>query len=221
MAGDSQFLAGNETCPGPEEIARFAAGQLDESMRQRLEGHLDICGHCHQRLVDELHSASGRRPTSAVASDVSLLQRPPGTRVADRYRIEAFIGSGGMGEVYRALDEMLSEPVAIKLLPPNLAGSEQGLQRLKSEVLLARRVGHANVCRVFDFGMDNSGRETAHFLTMELLQGGSLRAAARARQLSLAAIRRIAEQLVAGLGAAAAEYSTGTSRARTYCFAMN
>src|SRR5262245_39172556 len=74
----------------------------------------------------------------------------PGTVLAGRYRILGLLGRGGMGEVYRADDLKLAQPVALKFLPPGLAGESDPHVRLRAEVRLARQVAHPNVCRVYD-----------------------------------------------------------------------
>src|SRR5262245_60440739 len=74
----------------------------------------------------------------------------PGTLLAGRYRIVAVLGKGGMGVVYRADDLTLGQPVALKFLPPHLAGDPDRLARFRKEVAAARRVSHPNVCRVYD-----------------------------------------------------------------------
>src|SRR5262245_98398 len=73
-----------------------------------------------------------------------------GTLLADRYRIVARLGKGGMGEVYRADDLTLGQPVALKFLPPHLTDDAGRLARFRKEVASARRVSHPNVCRVYD-----------------------------------------------------------------------
>ena len=93
-----------------------------------------------------------------------------GARVADRYVIEASIGQGGMGRVYRAYDETLREKVAIKTLLQEYAANPQFLARFREEVRLARRVAHPNVCRVYDY-VDHAGTP---FLSMEWVEGETL-----------------------------------------------
>jgi tetratricopeptide (TPR) repeat protein len=103
-----------------------------------------------------------------------------GQVLAGRYRIVAFLGRGAVGEVYEAQDVELDEPVAIKVLRPEIAGDEQALRRFKREIQLARRVTHPNVCRVFDLVYDHPaepagpGAGPRAFLTMELLRGETL-----------------------------------------------
>ena len=70
--------------------------------------------------------------------------------LADRYRIVSLIGRGGMGEVYRAEDLKLGQPVALKFLPEDVARDADRLARFHGEVRVARQVSHPNVCRVYD-----------------------------------------------------------------------
>jgi serine/threonine protein kinase len=100
---------------------------------------------------------------------------PPGTLLAQRYRITHQLGRGGMGEVYCAEDLELEQLVAIKLLPAAWEKDAARLDRLRSEVRLARSVTHANVCRVYDIG-EAEGRR---FLSMEFLEGEDLDALLR------------------------------------------
>jgi serine/threonine-protein kinase len=93
---------------------------------------------------------------------------PAGTVLAGRYRVAVPLGAGGMGAVYRADDLTLGQPVALKFL--NGLGGDDQLALLRHEVRVAREVTHANVCRVFDLVEG----EAEPFLTMELVEGGSL-----------------------------------------------
>lgn len=74
----------------------------------------------------------------------------PGTILGGRFRITAMVGSGGMGQVYRADDLKLGQPVALKFLNPALAATPESVSRLYAEVRLGRQVAHPNVCRIYD-----------------------------------------------------------------------
>ncbi len=74
----------------------------------------------------------------------------PGLLLSKRYRIVALLGRGGMGEVYRADDLKLGQPVALKFLPSAVANEPQRQARFLAEVRVAREVSHPNVCRVYD-----------------------------------------------------------------------
>ncbi|UCF66855.1 MAG: protein kinase, partial [Acidobacteriota bacterium] len=123
----------------------------------------------------------------------------PGTVIAGRYRIIGLLGKGGMGEVYRADDLKLGQPVALKFLPPALERDPALLTRLLNEVRLARQVSHPNVCRVYDVG-EVDGH---HFLSMEYVDGDDLGSLIRQiGRLPRDKAVQIARQLCAGLAAA-------------------
>src|SRR5215468_1722356 len=94
----------------------------------------------------------------------------PGVIVAGRYRLVALLGKGGMGEVYRADDLTLDQPVALKFLPAGMAASDARLAQFHNELRVARQVSHKNVCRLYDLG-EADGRR---FLTMEYVDGEDL-----------------------------------------------
>jgi serine/threonine protein kinase len=123
----------------------------------------------------------------------------PGTLLLERYRVVALLGRGGMGEVYRADDLTLDQPVALKFLPEALASDADALERFRNEVRTARRVSHANVCRVYDVGEV----ERQPFLSMEYVDGEDLASLLRRiGRLPGDKALEIARQLCAGLAAA-------------------
>ncbi len=127
-----------------------------------------------------------------------------GEVLAGRYAVLRMLGSGGMGDVYAVHDRELEEDVALKLLRATLSEDASYRQRLRSEVRLARRVSHPNVCRVHDLGQH---REHL-FVTMELVRGRTLRAILRDQQagtappMPLAAVVDVIVQLSSALAAA-------------------
>ncbi len=149
---------------------------------------------------------SPRTPRSATASNPLSSSDPigggrfaSGQIIADRYRVVALAGRGGMGEVYRAEDLKLGQVVALKFLPEALSQDAAALSRFHSEVRTARQVSHPNVCRVFDVG-DADG---SFFLTMEYVDGEDLASVVRRiGRLSPDKASEIARQLCAGLAAA-------------------
>src|SRR5580693_5444077 len=123
----------------------------------------------------------------------------PGQIIAERYRVVAIAGRGGMGEVYRAEDLKLGQVVAVKFLPESLSQDANTLARFHSEVRIARQVSHPNVCRVFDIG-DADGTP---FLSMEYVDGEDLASVVRRiGRLSPDKATEIARQICAGLAAA-------------------
>lgn len=123
--------------------------------------------------------------------------------VADRFQIVQFMGAGGMGEVYQAIDTRLEKRVALKVIRSGLV-SDSSIERLKREVCLAQQITHPNVCRVFDleqYFCKELGKQLA-FLTMELLEGETLRAklqrqAGMKLEEALQIITQVAEALAA------------------------
>jgi serine/threonine-protein kinase len=123
----------------------------------------------------------------------------PGRIFASRYRIVSLLGRGAMGEVYRAEDLKLGQPVALKLLVAHVARGLDGLRRFVSEVRLARGIAHPNVCRVYDIGE----AEEWHYLSMEYVDGETLASLqSRIGRLPSEKALDIARQLCAGLAAA-------------------
>jgi hypothetical protein len=151
-------------------------------------------------------SPSPRRPRSpsgpSLATGIATASGEgfaPGTVLAGRYRVVGMLGRGGMGEVYRADDLKLNQPVALKFLPRALDSETDRLERFFNEVRLARHVSHPAVCRVWDVGE----AEGQHFLSMEYVDGENLASLLRRiGRLPADKALDIARQVCAGLAAA-------------------
>ncbi len=115
----------------------------------------------------------------------------PGAVIAGRYRVEARLGSGGGGTVWRCRDDQLGATVALKVVAP---GAD--VERWRREVAMARRIADRNVCRVHDLGETPELR----FVTMELIEGTSLRDRMR-RGIPAGEARALFAQVVAGAAA--------------------
>lgn len=139
-------------------------------------------------------------PSHASSSDtIDQARFTPGTMLTDRYRIVGLLGTGGMGEVYRADDLKLRQPVALKFLPAALSKDIRKLERFHHEVRVARQVSHPNVCRVYDIG-EAQGQ---HFISMEYVDGEDLaKVLRRMGKPSQDKALQIARHLCAGLAAA-------------------
>ncbi|HEX9710478.1 MAG TPA: protein kinase, partial [Candidatus Thermoplasmatota archaeon] len=105
------------------------------------------------------------------------LALPVGTVLAERYEIKSLLGVGGLGRVYRAHDRMLDEVVAVKVLHPEAARSAELSRRFRSEIKLARKVRHKNVCAIHEYGEHEGYR----FVAMELVDGVDLHRILRER----------------------------------------
>ena len=101
--------------------------------------------------------------TDVAAATSSEIRFAPGAIIAGRYRLVALLGKGGMGEVYRADDLTLDQPVALKFLPAGLH-SDAKLGQLHNELRIARQVSHKNVCRLYDLG-EAGGRRSSRWNT--------------------------------------------------------
>jgi Tol biopolymer transport system component len=121
----------------------------------------------------------------------------PGTRLGP-YEILSPLGSGGMGEVYRARDERLKRDVAVKVLPSSLAGDSERVARFEKEARSASALNHPNIVTIHDIG-STSGLS---WIAMELVSGETLRALLANGSLPIRALLPIAIQLAEGLAKA-------------------
>lgn len=94
--------------------------------------------------------------------------------LSERYALDELIASGGMASVYRARDEVLARPVAVKILHPSLAEDESFLERFRREALAAARLTHPNIVSIYDTGTDAGPEGARHFIVMEFCGSGTL-----------------------------------------------
>jgi serine/threonine protein kinase len=121
--------------------------------------------------------------------------------LAGRYRLTDRIAAGGMGEVWRGIDQLLNREVAVKLLPTVRAGDESSLARFRAEARYAASLSHPGIARVYDYG--ESAEFGGAYLVMELVDGDPLSAIlARAGRLSADATLDIVGQAARALDAA-------------------
>jgi hypothetical protein len=154
---------------------------------------------------DRLTSGPTLRVVTGPTPPPATQRFTPGAIIAGRYRLVALLGKGGMGEVYRADDLTLDQPVALKFLnfqaflSGGTAGSDARLAQFHNELRIARQVSHKNVVRLYDLG-EADGRR---FLTMEYVDGEDLASLLRriGRIPEDKAIQ-MARQLCAGVSAA-------------------
>jgi serine/threonine protein kinase/tetratricopeptide (TPR) repeat protein len=119
-----------------------------------------------------------------------------GSTFAGRYQVIEELGHGGMGKVYRVLDQKLDEEVALKLIKPEIALDKETIRRFHNELKLARKIAHRNVGKMYEL-MEDKG---THFITMEYVPGQDLRGLIRQMdQLTAGKALSIAEQVCAGL----------------------
>ncbi len=200
------FLAACERPPERRAAFLDAACGDDDELRAQVEELLEHHGKDDRTVAvqpletgapaDHVSDSSGPIP------DIEGDRFESGTVIADRYRIVALLGKGGMGEVYRADDLILDQAIALKFLPPDVARSPLWLERFLNEVRIARKVTHPNVCRVFDIG---HAAENA-FISMEYVDGEDLHSLLkRIGRLAPDKALDIARQICQGVAAAHAK----------------
>ncbi len=164
------FETASELAPSDRESYLAEACRHDSRLLAEVRSLLDHCDDAGDFL----------QSPEAAAPPASLLPRStpiflPGQLAAERFQILKFLGRGGMGEVYQAQDQRLNATIAIKAIRPETL-SKVTVARLKQEVLLARRIAHPNVCRVFDIEQHKSKQPAQDilFLIMEYVEGPTL-----------------------------------------------
>lgn len=174
-ATDAKKLTGRTLSDAPTSIASFAA-------------------------TSEAPTRAGATP-SGVKFD-TITDIGPGSLLGSRFEILSTLGAGGMGVVFKARDRSLDDLVALKMLKREVAGDRALVDRLKSELKLARKITHPNVLRTFDFGEIDGNP----FISMEYVRGLTLRSMLeQSGRLPYSAGLRLARQMTSGLAAAHAQ----------------
>ena len=125
-----------------------------------------------------------------------MSQLEPGTRIDERYRIVAPLGAGGMGIVYRALDEKLGRQVAVKTVAADRVGDAKARARLVREARSAAALEHPGIAQVYDVGeMEDGGA----YLVMELVRGHSLRTLMSTGEIARPQILKVISEVAAAL----------------------
>src|SRR5262245_54573877 len=122
-----------------------------------------ICPSCQQTNSEEAEAC--------FTCGKALHALTQGATLDARYVIRQLLGRGGMGYVYRAFDQVLEEDVAIKVIRGELVREPEMSRRFRSEIRLARKVSHRNVCRIHEYGEDGG----LCYLSMEFVEGVELK----------------------------------------------
>jgi serine/threonine protein kinase len=154
-----------------------------------------FCGECGTVLT-----ASGQAsPLPTETLRIPVYELATGSTFARRYQVIEELGRGGMGRVYKVFDTKINEKVALKLIKAEIASDRETLERFSNEMKLARKIGHRNVCRMFDLGEADG----LHFLTMEYVHGEDLKSMVRmSGTLSIGAVLSVGKQVADGLAEA-------------------
>jgi serine/threonine-protein kinase len=178
-------------CPGPERLQDYVQGKLDLPTHEHVEVHLDACTLCQatvETLDDLAHPPSSLwrhpPPGTATVDDPSLaplvdrvksLGRGPGLALPatlGNYTLLELLGTGGMGQVFKAEHRRLKRLVAVKVLAPEWIRSQTARARFQREMELVARLDSPHVVAAHDAG-EADGRD---FLAMEYVPGRTLAA---------------------------------------------
>src|SRR5262245_16522558 len=157
------------------QVTRIYGAALAQEAARR-DGFLaEACGSDHElrREVESLlaeQSGSLVIDRSLTNTAAALISNDLTGRVLGPYRLEAAIGAGGMGQVYRATDTRLQRTVAVKVLPHELASDAQFRSRFEREAKAIAALSHPHICTLHDVGRDGG----IDYLVMEYVEGESL-----------------------------------------------
>jgi len=162
---------------------------------------MSVCAECGRDAGDESVCAVCGAAVGVVSMPLVAAPDPHlGRTVGGKYRLDALIGRGGMGRVYRATDQTLDRPVAVKLLEVGLGDDPTMARRFQREARAATRLSHPNSVAILDFGRTDEG---VHFLAMEFVGGRSLtRLLADEFPLAPERVVRIGAQILAAVAEA-------------------
>ena len=162
------------------------------------------CPKCqHENPDDTLYcgKCATRLPFPEEAEVTETLETPKeelttGSTFAERYQIIEELGKGGMGRVYKVLDNETNEKIALKLIKPEIASDKKTIERFKNELTTSRKIRHKNVCGMYYLGEDK-GR---NYITMEFVSGEDLKSSIRRfGNLPVGKAISIAKQICDGL----------------------
>ncbi len=171
-----------EVAPGERSAFLNRACSSDQSLRHE---------------VETLLASSDDVRSSFLQSPAPRVTLAAGTKLGE-YEVKSLVGSGGMGEVYRARDSRLGRDVAIKVLPSSLSADPDRLRRFEQEARAAAALNHPNILAVHQMGT----HEGAPYLVSELLEGETLREQIKLGRIVVRRAIDYGVQIARGLAAA-------------------
>jgi eukaryotic-like serine/threonine-protein kinase len=183
------YEAAQEREPAARAAFLAEACRGDSDLRREVES---LLAQEHTRLVIDQEMLG---VAAVLLEDMSRLQ--PGTALGP-YRVEALVGAGGMGEVYRARDEKLNRDIALKVLPESLTRDPDRVARFRREANVLASLNHPNIAAIY--GFEDGG--DVHALVLELVEGPTLADRLARGPLALPEALPIARQIADALAAA-------------------
>jgi tetratricopeptide (TPR) repeat protein len=192
---------GHENAADRVECARCEALLVDvfESNDQKTDPVVGVGSFSLEGREEEADSDGFERFRGSFANTQYTGDLPRLFRFGNRYQVLEKLGEGGMGRVYKALDLELDRAVALKTIRTEKGSGPEVLKRFKQELVLARKITHKNVVRIYDLGES----EGMKFFTMELVEGQSLRDLVRDRRtIPVKEVVSFMKQMLSGLSEA-------------------
>src|SRR5262249_18336550 len=167
--------------PSRKQLFAFVRGKLSASNQAAIASHIMRCDTCCQKLRDIPDDAFLERirdaHTPASSGDFDLTPTPSKDNALprelnehSRYKIERFLGSGGMGLVYQAVHRVMGRVVALKIIHQHLIQHPRVIERFRLEVKAAAQLSHPNIVAAYDAEHEGD----VHFLVMEFVDGINL-----------------------------------------------
>lgn len=156
-------------------------------------------------MLDDAAAAESFMKTSALhhlAAEMAREQPSLIGQTISHYYIEAELGAGGMGRVFKARDERLKRHVAIKILPAEFTADAVRVRRFEQEAYAASALNHPCIITIYEIGQAEWNGEGLHYIAYELIEGQTLRERLRQSRLSWPEVVAIAAQIAEALRAA-------------------
>lgn len=207
---DPQVIAG---------VPRPLQAVIERTLRRSADDRMNNCSDLQSALREAIAAISAESPSSVDGESGSARRSEadrdtawndtdaiearresdlPFSRLG-QFRVIAKIGQGGMGDVYRAVDDTLGRDVALKVLPSELTRSPAFVKRFQAEAMAVAKISHPNIVPIYSIGQDQ-GR---HYFVMQLVEGASLQTLLdEGHAFELATTLKIIKQCLDGLGAA-------------------
>jgi serine/threonine-protein kinase len=188
---ESLFHAALERDAGERSVFLAQSCNGDGSIRNEVEQLLAA----FENSGDFLGSTALATAAKKISADHS---QSPNGQTFGHYRIDQFVGSGGMGEVFAATDTRMNRKVALKLLPDYFMNDRERIARFEQESKAVLALNHPNIVTVYEVGEENG----AHFIANEFIEGETLRSRLKRAPLTVAEALDVAIQMGSALSAA-------------------